>query len=349
MSILYVKQPGTVVRLRGESLVIDCPKPTPDAPPLPPVPDVELHRLEVLVLVGAVHATSDALLACSERGISVAYLTRGGACRARLVPAGNLNADLRLRQYTLHQQIDARLGRAVAIVSAKIHNAMVRLGQVSEDHPHRQPLEAASAALRAMRDRLSRQLPEGRDSLLGHEGLAARTYFEALKHAFRGSLCFEARRQHPAPDPVNALLSFGYVLLGNQITGALEARGLDPALGLFHEIHPGRESLALDLLEEFRHPVVDRFVLRLVNLRIFKPEHFEPDAERPGGVRLTSTSLGRFVREWEDSLARPLRAEAADEAGIRPLPVRDRIQFQIERLVADLRGGPAYLPFREHP
>ena len=108
------------------------------------------------------------------------------------------------------------------------------------------------------------------------------------------------------------MLSFGYVLLGDLLAGMLEARGLDPALGFFHEPRPGRPSLALDLLEEFRHPVVDRFVLRVSNLRILRPTMFEPDEPdeldetEAGGVRLTRDGLKRFFRAWEKHLSRPL-------------------------------------------
>jgi CRISPR-associated protein Cas1 len=136
------------------------------------------------------------------------------------------------------------------------------------------------------------------------------------------------------------LLSLGYVLLGNHLAGLLEARGLDPALGFFHEVRPGRPALALDLLEEFRHPVVDRFVLRACNLRVFRPGAFEPDPERPGGVRLDRQGLRRFFAEWETFLLRPVR----ERDGAEPVPVRPLLRRQVERLAADLRGGAAYRP-----
>jgi CRISPR-associated protein Cas1 len=137
------------------------------------------------------------------------------------------------------------------------------------------------------------------------------------------------------------LLSFGYVLLGNLLAGRLEARGLDPAIGFFHEVHPGRPSLALDLLEELRHPVVDRFVVRACNLRMLRAEHFEPDPDRPGGVRATRAGLKIVLAEWEKHLLKPLRdAEGGEKIAVRPLMDR-----QIERLVADLRGKAHYRPF----
>ena len=178
--------------------------------------------------------------------------------------------------------------------------------------------------------------------LLGWEGTIARTYFQALSTAFRGAIGFAGRQQRPAPDPANALLSFGYVLLGNLLAARLEARGLDPALGFYHTPRPGRPSLALDLLEELRHPVVDRFVLRACNLRILRPEHFEADPDRPGGVRTTRDGLKRFFREWEKHLLTPLRDAETSPEKIAVAPLLNR---QIERLAADLRGGDPYQPF----
>jgi CRISPR-associated protein Cas1 len=118
----------------------------------------------------------------------------------------------------------------------------------------------------------------------------------------------------------------------------LEARGLDPAMGLYHEPRAGRDSLALDLLEEFRQPVVDRFVLRAANLRIFSPDDFEPDDR--AGVRMTSPALKRFFRQWEEHLAKPLQGPEGQRLAVRPW-----IHRQVESLARALRTGEAYQPF----
>jgi CRISPR-associated protein Cas1 len=152
---------------------------------------------------------------------------------------------------------------------------------------------------------------------------------------------FVGRARRPSPDPVNALLSFGYVLLGLRLSGLIEALGLDPAIGFLHDLRPGRDSLALDLLEELRHPVVDLFVLRLCNLAMMRPENFEPDPDRPGGVRLRQDDLKRFLQFWEEWLDKPLPEEGA--ASISPTHLLRR---QVERLADDLRGGAPYRPFR---
>ena len=225
-------------------------------------------------------------------------------------------------------------------MAAKLRNAAAVLRGLRGNYPDNPALRPAADELETLADRAA--AAESCEALLGLEGTGARGYFAALGTAFRAELTFAGRQQRPAPDPVNALLSLGYVLLGNQLAGLLEARGLDPAVGFVHAPRAGRPSLALDLLEEFRPAVVDRFVLRLCNLRIVRPEQFEPDPERAGGVRLTRDGLKRFFGAWEKYLRRPLRA--ADDA--EEWDVRERLRRQVEGLVAALRSGGPYTPFR---
>lgn len=342
--VLYVTEPGAVVRKSAESIVVTLDEDPDGKGPLPErrrtLAEVEPHRLEAICLVGRAHVTSDAVHLCVERGVAVSWMTAGGALRGRLVPEAPRSADLRLLQYAAHAGVEGRLSRARGVAAAKARNAAAVLGDLRSNDADNPAYAPAAARLRALAQDAERAAEAA--SLLGYEGTAARTYFDALGAAFKGEIGFSGRAQRPAPDPANALLSFGYVLLGSRLAGLIEARGLDPALGFFHEVRPGRPSLALDLLEELRHPIVDRFVLRACNLRIFKPAMFESDPDRPGGVRMTRDGLKRFFAEWEKHLLRPLRdAEAGEPIGPLPLLVR-----QVDRFAADLRGGEPYRPFR---
>ena len=125
----------------------------------------------------------------------------------------------------------------------------------------------------------------------------------------------------------------------NLIGGHVEARGLDPAMGFLHTPRPGRASLALDLLEEFRHPVVDRFVMRVCNLRMLQPGMFEIDPEE-GGVRLTREGLKIFFKAWGEYLERPVQ-----EVGGEKLSPAVLIRRQVNRMAMAFRGEEVYQPF----
>jgi len=343
MPTLYVTEPGSVVRFAAGAVLVTRDDDSDGAAPRPKdreiLIEVELHRLEMIALVGRVHITSAATQLCLERGISVSWFKWNGDYLGRMVPEVARSGDLRLLQYGRVSDPVRCLQAARYIVAAKLTNAGAVLRAIHGNYP------GDAARTRAMTEigRFGKTANTAGDleSLRGLEGHGASLYFTALRGAFRGDIRFAGRKRRPPPDPANALLSFGYVLLGSLLQGTIEARGLDPALGVFHAVRPGRPSLALDLLEELRHPVVDRFVLRTCNLRIFRPEMFESDPEMPAAVRLGRDGLKRFFREWETHLGRPLRER---ETGDRIAP-RALLRRQVDRFAADLRGGEPYKPF----
>jgi CRISP-associated protein Cas1 len=345
MPTLYVTETGALVRRTGDCLAVTQSAESARSASLAPgvkrtLLEVQSHRLEMIALCGHAHITSDALHFCLDKGIGIAWFSRGGAFRGRLVPQAPRSADLRLLQYAQASQGTARLAKARQVVEAKLANAVAVLEGIQSNEASHPILNSALAETRAACGRVAETATF--DALLGLEGLGARSYFRGLSGGFRSEIRFDTRRRRPPPDPANALLSFAYTLLGNLIAGAVEARGLDPALGFFHTLRPGRPSLALDLLEEFRYPVADRFVLRACNLRIIRSDMFQPDVRNQGGIRLTRDGLKVFFAEWEKHLLRPLRGENADE----DISVRPLIERQVNRLAADLRGGDPYLPFR---
>ena len=339
MATLFLTEPRTTLRRCGDALVVTRDGDgDSDGPARETLLTLPPHQIEMVGLVGDVHVTADATRLCLDQGIGVAWLTSGGILRGRLTPPACRCADLRLRQYAAWHDTDGRLRRARAVVAAKLRGAAQVLRGLHGNHPDLAHLGPAAERLRGLADRVG--AVADRDSLLGLEGSGARAYFEALGGAFLGDIAFAGRAQHPPPDPANALLSFAYTLLSNSLAGLLEARGLDPCLGFFHEVHGARPSLALDLLEEFRHPVGDRFVLRLCNLRIMRHDQFEPSPDHPDGVRMTRPVCRRFFQEWEKFLREPLREHDEAEQG----DVRALLRRQVERLVADLRGAEPYRP-----
>ena len=336
MATLYVSEPGSVLRRTHEAFEVTLDESGAARQTLATIPR---HALEVVVLVGPVHVTAPALEACLAEGLALTYMDQAGRFRGRLVPPACRTADLRIEQFRRCLDPAATVDQARRFLDGKFENQSAVLAGFRSNHPG---LDEVAVALERLADR-RRSLHDAvdPDTLFGIEGSAAADYFHALRHAFVAELRFNGRQQRPAPDPVNALLSLGYVVLGNRLADLLEARGFDPVVGFLHQPHSGRCSLALDLLEEFRPAVVDRFVLRLCNLRMLQPRHFEADPDRPGGVRLTRDAYRRYFAKWEKFLLRPIRDVDGDD-----LPVMPVVRRQLERLAAAVRGRVPYEPLR---
>jgi CRISPR-associated protein Cas1 len=257
---------------------------------------VPLHHLDGVVCFGRVHV-SPALMANDDaRPLHIAYFSEHGQFLARVVPAVSGNVLLRRQQYRLADEPVACVRLARAFVAAKIQNCrtlQLRSARETDD-------EALQTELRKAADRLACSLQtlsqaESMDSIRGCEGDAARTYFASFdsmirqnKDAFR----MTQRSRRPPLDPLNSLLSFLYALLARDMTAALEGVGLDPAVGFLHVDRPGRPSLALDLMEEFRPLLSDRLALVLINLRQVQPEGF---TTQPGGAVIMDEKTRKAV------------------------------------------------------
>lgn len=338
MPSLYVTEPGATVRLRGRSLLVTDRDDAGGADRT--LFEIEPHHVDVLGLVGDVHITADALRHCFAEGIPLAWFGRNGGLLGRCVPKSDNNGLLRLRQFETACDPVRAAGFARALVAAKIDNALALLVDVQGNDPANIYLPPAIATLKDLRTALADHASI--DSMRGVEGAAAAAFYGAFGGALRPAtgLTFTRRQRRPPPDPVNALLSFASVLLGTRLTGMVEGRGLDPAVGILHELRAGRPSLALDLMEEWRTPVVERFVLRVCNLRSLRPEHFEPDAENTGGVRLTREGMRTFFVEWEKFLLRPLRGvDGVDR------PVLAAVGVQVDEVARAFSTGGVYAPF----
>ncbi len=340
MPTLYVTLPGAVVRKSAKSLVITVDSNDADGNARrEEIEEVEPHHVDLIMLFGRTHITSSATKFCLRQGIDLAWLTRNGRLLGRVVSEASRSAEVRLAQYRRATDENHCFALARKIVAAKTQNGLAVLRALQSN---RHGDEMLMAAIDDLQDSINNiDNAKNMEMLLGFEGIAARHYFAGLERGFVGDILFTGRAKRPPPDPANALLSFGYVLLGNRIASLIEANGLDPAIGFYHELRPGRTSLALDIIEELRGPVVDRFVLRLCNLRIVRPDMFVENTE-DGGVQLTRPGLRTFFAHWGKNLARPMREEGVEV----PQPADKIIRRQVERLASDLRGGLPYEPVR---
>lgn len=176
--------------------------------------------------------------------------------------------------------------------------------------------------------------------LFGVEGSAAKSYFDAFAKMVLGTLGFPGRRKHPSTDPVNALLSFGYTIIFNEISSLLDGLGFDPYLSYFHSIDYGRASLASDLMEEFRAPITDRFTLHLINNRIIGEEDFYSNP-KSGGVYLKREPLKRYFKEYEEMINREFIHPETEEN----TTWRKCFRIQAETLAAHIQNDKPYVPF----
>jgi CRISPR-associated protein Cas1 len=280
---VYVAEQGAVVGVSGERLTVRRREGEPVS--------VRLLDVSQVSLYGNVQVTAQALRALAERGVPIFHHTYGGWLAAVTSGVLSHNAQLRCEQYRVADDAQRALNIARAIVAGKLQNQRTLLRR---NHPGCPP-----AALRelARLTKAARQASDA-DRLFGIEGLGARVYFGHFAGMLKDPMGFDAagRDRRPAPDPVNAMLSFLYALLLKDAVRALLAVGLDPYRGLYHRMRPGRPSLALDLMEEFRPIVADSVVLWLVNNRVVAPEDF---VRRGPACALKDGARRRVIEAYE--------------------------------------------------
>jgi len=234
---------------------------------------------------------------CAEQGMGLTFYTEYGRFLARVVGKQTGNVLLRREQYRRADNEDRSLEVARVIIAAKIANCRSVLLRELRNHGDSPALSAAIKHLAASRRRTA-----GTSSiaeLMGVEGDAAATYFSVFNELIRSTgLVFSGRIRRPPTDPVNALLSFVYSLITQECASALMGVGLDPYVGFLHSDRPGRVSLALDLLEEFRAAWADRFVLTLLNRRQMQLSDFVVEAS--GAVRLTDDARKSLLVAYQE-------------------------------------------------
>jgi CRISPR-associated protein Cas1 len=305
LNTLYVTTPGCYLRKEGEAVLVRLEEETKA--------HVPLHNLEGIVCFGNVLASPYLLGACGERGIGVSLLSRHGRFLARVQGPTSGNVLLRREQYRRADDPGASAVLARSFLLGKLANSRVSLQRSLRKADGSDPRVAACA------DRLRLHLQELQktddlDALRGIEGTAAREYFQvfgALVRQQAEDFPFKERSRRPPRDRMNAVLSFLYTLVRHDVASALEAAGLDPAVGFLHRDRPGRPSLALDLMEELRPWLADRLALTLVNRRQITKDDFE--VTETGGVWLSDagrkTVLVSYQTRKEDEVVHPFLEE----------------------------------------
>ncbi|MEM0955251.1 MAG: type I-C CRISPR-associated endonuclease Cas1c [Pseudomonadota bacterium] len=234
---------------------------------------------------------------CAENGIGVAFYTEYGRFLARVQGRQTGNVLLRRTQYRWADDKEHTVEIARLMVAAKIANSRSVLLRELRNHGENAKLSSAEVKLASSLRRV--RVVESVDEIRGVEGDAASSYFGVFDELIRGSgFAFSGRVRRPPTDPVNALLSFVYSLVTQECVSALYGVGLDPYVGFLHRDRPGRVSLALDLLEEFRASWADRFVLTLVNRHQVQTSDFVTEAS--GAVRLLDTVRKKVLTLYQE-------------------------------------------------
>lgn len=288
MSRVMVDRQGARVRKDGERLVVEVEGEAVQSLPLGP--------LRQLVLVGrGVSASTPLLYDLVERGVDVVYQSQAGEFAFRLAGPLSKHSALRVEQTLVSVDPARALPIARAIVRGKLHNQAVLLERYAETLGER----GQRAVQTIVAQMAGAAQAAGVDQLMGYEGSGAAAYFGVWDGLFDAERWgFQGRAFYPPPDPVNAMLSLGYTLLLNDIVAALYRLGLDPAIGVLHQVDYGRPSLALDLEEEFRPVIVDTLVLAIVRQRLLEPSDFEQEAA--GRVVMSDDARRFFLARYQE-------------------------------------------------
>ncbi len=292
LNTLYVMTENAYLSLDGENVVISA-----EGRDLGRVP---LHTVDGVVSFGYVGASPAFMGKCAEYNKPLVFLTPQGRFLARVIGKQYGNILLRKKQFCLEESVKLRL--AQNIIAAKLYNSSNVFRRAISDYSER--LDCIK--LQEVRDAIKRNserafVTQNQDILRGIEGESASMYFSAFPCLIlkqQEEFVFRGRSRRPPLDNVNALLSFGYSLLTSMCVSALETVGLDPYLGVFHTERPGRCSLALDLEEEFRAYMVDRFVLSLINKKMLTASDFYQ--KENGAVLFTDEGKKAFITLWQE-------------------------------------------------
>lgn len=350
MATLYLTEQYSYVKVEGEALRVQ-PAASAGAGGGRTHPRevirVPLAKIAQVMVLGDITLSTPALHALLERRIPVHYLSARGRSQGALLADWGKNSGVRLAQYALCT--DPARGFAVArqCVAGKLLNMRTLLLRYARAREQASELEAAAGTIRRCLVELARLAPpdsaagrmHGLGPLLGLEGGASAAYYGVFGGLLKGDWGFPGRAKRPPTDPINALLSFGYTVLTNQVVSLTHAVGLDPGLGVLHQPGFGKPALALDLVEAFRAIIVDSVAITMVNTGQLGPGDFE---EQLGAYRLREAGRRAFIEKLEARLS-----EVVQHPTLRaPISYRRCIEIQVRLFAKHAQGEiERYVPF----
>lgn len=325
MAVLYIKEQGSYVKKQGECVIV-----AKGADTLLKMPVANLDNIAV---IGNIQITNQALQMLMTKGVDVNYFTFSGKYLGHTAAEASKNIFLRLAQYEVYHNLERRMELARQIVHNKIGNQIHMIRNF-----HFQGTEYAWQKDVEKMEEYQRKLKEKQTSneILGIEGICSNIYFGAFGRMFKGEIRFCGRNRRPPRDPINVMISLGYTFLTKEVSNALDSESFEMYLGFLHGIRYGRKSLALDIVEEFRQPVVDRLVIHFFNKRIFTEFDFSMEDD---GILLNEDGFKKFCKEFEHWMTD--KSFAGNE-----MSFRSRIREQTGQLKRAIQNDEPYLPFR---
>lgn len=351
MATLYLTEQHSLVKKDGDTLLVQLPANEEKRQPKRKV-RVPLIKIDRVVVQGNSTLTSPAIAALMERRTEITFLNPYGRFIGHLTPAFSKNGQLRLAQTAAHHDLQRHHCFSQAFISGKIANMRTMLLRGNRKRQNN-AIASAAGSLKQMFDQVNALPPdaEPRDPrwpqadsaygrLQGLEGNATAQYFNCFQHLLKTPELFNGRTRRPPRDPVNALLSYGYTILLQQVISAICTVGLDPYVGYLHSSQYGKPALALDMMEEFRPIIVDSVALSLINTGSLQEKDFLP--ELGGAIRLTDhgrrTFLTRLEARFDETITHPVFNYKAT--------YRRCLELQVRLLAKTLMGEiPAYPPF----
>lgn len=324
MAALYVKEQGALVQKRSERILVTKNRQT--------LLEMPFSHVDSVAVIGNVQVTSQALHAFLTKGIDVSYFTFSGQYLGNTSPESSKNIFLRLAQYELYQNMEERMKIARVIVKNKIWNQMSLIRGFrweSGDTKWKSEITQMEKILGKV------DAAVNTSELMGLEGKASSLYFCAYGRMFKCKFKFGGRNRRPPRDPINVIISLGYTFLTKEVAVALETESFEMYLGFLHGVRYGRKSLPLDIVEEFRQPIVDKMTLKLFNKNMIQEFDFEYEDER---VILNEDGFKKFCREFE-------RWMSDSSISGRNVGYWGMIQQQAKKLKRAVQGKGEYEPF----
>lgn len=306
---------------------------------------IPIHNIEGIVCFGYMGASPALVGLCSEHNVGLSFASESGWFLGRFTGRVNGNVLLRRKQYRMADNEEESLKIAKIVISGKMVNCRNVLKRAIRDHYNVVNITAMEESVSILNNNLrSLKMANNPNELRGYEGDGALAYFSVFDQMIlhqKEHFFFRKRSRRPPLDNVNALLSFVYVLLMHEVTTALETVGLDPYVGFLHRDRPGRQSFALDIMEEFRPYLADRLVLSLINRKQISHSGFIK--REPSGVLMTDNTRKEVIQAWQkrkqETIIHPFLNE---EIQIGLLPYAQALLFA-RFLRGDLENYPVFI------